>query len=99
MANGPYDPSVGRMNSTPAAIVTGASRGLGLALATGLRTAGWRVVVDGRDAAALAQAWPHEGAVPGDITDSWHRAALITEAERLGGVDLLVNNAGILGPS
>jgi NAD(P)-dependent dehydrogenase (short-subunit alcohol dehydrogenase family) len=97
MASGPVDPSVRTMNKT--AIVTGASRGLGLALATGLRDQGWRVVVDGRDAAALAQAWPYEGAIAGDITDSWHRAALITEADRLGGVDLLVNNAGILGPS
>jgi NAD(P)-dependent dehydrogenase (short-subunit alcohol dehydrogenase family) len=97
MAAGPFAPSVEDMDRT--AIVTGASRGLGLALATGLREAGWHVIVDARDASALGDAWPHDGAVPGDITDSWHRAALLAAAEQHGGVDLLVNNAGILGPS
>lgn len=85
------------------AIVTGASRGLGLALATGLAEAGWQVVVDARDAGALATAvgWvgPNATPVPGDVTDPDHRAALIEAADRLGGVDLLVHNAGILGPS
>ena len=93
------------------AIITGASRGLGLALATGLAGAGWRIVVDARGAGELSEAVNHiEGAdhteangpvvaVPGDITDAAHRSALIAEADRLGGADLLVNNAGILGPS
>src|SRR4051794_15364048 len=84
------------------AIITGASRGLGLALATGLSGAGWRLVVDARDAAALATATGGlDGvlAVPGDVTDPVHRVALVGAAERLGGPDLLVNNAGILGPS
>jgi NAD(P)-dependent dehydrogenase (short-subunit alcohol dehydrogenase family) len=87
----------------PVAIVTGASRGLGLALATGLAETGWRLVVDARDAAALTTAadriGPNATAVAGDVTDPAHRAALVAEAERLGGPDLLVNNAGILGPS
>jgi NAD(P)-dependent dehydrogenase (short-subunit alcohol dehydrogenase family) len=82
------------------AIITGASRGLGLALATGLAEAGWRVVVDGRSAPALAEAAEWIGgdclALPGDIRDPAHRAALV---EAAGPVDLLVNNAGILGPS
>lgn len=87
----------------PVAIVTGASRGLGHALATGLAEAGWRLVVDGRSAATLRAATAGLGsavtAIAGDVTESRHRAALVAEAERLGGPDLVVNNAGILGPS
>ncbi|GAA1844144.1 SDR family NAD(P)-dependent oxidoreductase [Asanoa iriomotensis] len=83
------------------AIITGASRGLGRALSGGLAQAGWNVVVDGRDGAALAAAGFGPGVVPvaGDVNDPAHRAALIDVADRYGGVDLLVNNAGILGPS
>jgi NAD(P)-dependent dehydrogenase (short-subunit alcohol dehydrogenase family) len=83
------------------AIITGASRGLGRALAAGLTGAGWDVVVDGRDARTLAAADLGDRAVrvPGDVTDPAHRAALVAAADRLGGADLLVNNAGILGPS
>jgi NAD(P)-dependent dehydrogenase (short-subunit alcohol dehydrogenase family) len=83
------------------AIVTGASRGLGRALTAGLAEANWRVVVDARDPAALADAWRGTDVVtvPGDVTDPAHRAALIAAADELGGVDLLVNNAGVLGPS
>lgn len=87
----------------PVAIITGASRGLGLALAAGLAEAGWRLVVDARDDDALATAaeWigPNATPVAGDVTDPAHRMALVAEAERLAGIDLLVNNAGILGPS
>lgn len=87
----------------PVAIITGASRGLGLALATGLSDAGWRLAIDARDPAALATARATLGsnvvAVPGDITDADHRAALIAAAHELGPLDLVVNNAGILGPS
>ncbi|HEY3754396.1 MAG TPA: SDR family oxidoreductase [Pseudonocardiaceae bacterium] len=85
------------------AIITGASRGLGRALATGLADAGWRLVLDARDSTALEATRAAIGdaaiAVPGDVTDPAHRAALIAAADRLGGPDLLVNNAGILGPS
>jgi len=85
------------------AIVTGASRGLGFALAEGLVDTGWRVVVDGRDVAAVRAAaqllGPSAVAVPGDVTDPAHRAALVAAAGDLGGADLVVNNAGILGPS
>jgi NAD(P)-dependent dehydrogenase (short-subunit alcohol dehydrogenase family) len=85
------------------AIVTGASRGLGRALAAGLVAAGWRVVVDARHAAALDRAvaglGPAAVAVPGDVGDARHRADLVAAAHRLGGPDLVVNNAGILGPS
>jgi NAD(P)-dependent dehydrogenase (short-subunit alcohol dehydrogenase family) len=85
------------------ALVTGASRGLGRALATALADGGWRLVVDGRDAARLteaASALPHPElvtAVPGDVADPQHRAALTRAVgPRL---DLLVNNASDLGPS
>src|SRR6266545_1931507 len=87
------------------AIVTGASRGLGHALAVGLAGSGWRLVIDGRDPQALAAAAdrlrPHTTvvALPGDVTDPEHRDALVAAADDLGGLDLLVNNAGILGPS
>jgi NAD(P)-dependent dehydrogenase (short-subunit alcohol dehydrogenase family) len=85
------------------AIVTGASRGLGLALTRTLVQAGWRVVVDARGGAELAEAVAPFGAaavpVPGDVTDPEHRAALLAAADRLGGLDLLINNAGTLGPS
>jgi NAD(P)-dependent dehydrogenase (short-subunit alcohol dehydrogenase family) len=80
----------------PVAIITGASRGLGFALATALAREGWRLVVDGRTLTAAPQGGI---AVPGDITDPAHRADLVAAADRLGGADLLVNNAGILGPS
>jgi NAD(P)-dependent dehydrogenase (short-subunit alcohol dehydrogenase family) len=82
------------------AIVTGASRGLGRALALALAERGWEVVVDGRSAEALAElasGRPRIHAVAGDVTDAWHRVALVTTAADLGGVDLLVNNAGVLG--
>jgi NAD(P)-dependent dehydrogenase (short-subunit alcohol dehydrogenase family) len=84
----------------PVAIITGASRGLGLALATGLAEAGWRLVVDARTPSDLTAAAEWIGGdlvtVPGDVRDPAHRAALLDAA---GAVDLLVNNAGILGPS
>jgi NAD(P)-dependent dehydrogenase (short-subunit alcohol dehydrogenase family) len=82
------------------AIVTGGSRGLGLALVRSLAAAGWHVVTDGRDAAALgvtAGGIPGVVAIPGDVTDAGHRAALVAAAG--GPIDLLVNNAGGLGPS
>jgi NAD(P)-dependent dehydrogenase (short-subunit alcohol dehydrogenase family) len=84
----------------PTAIVTGASRGLGLALTRALVERGWRVAVDARDAAALRDAWPDAPAdvlVAGDVTDADHRRALVDAAAPA--VDLVVNNASFLGPS
>ncbi len=81
------------------AIVTGGSRGLGLALVQALSAAGWSVVTDGRDGAALHAAVDGLAgvtAIPGDVTDPAHREALVAAA---GAVDLVVNNAGGLGPS
>jgi NAD(P)-dependent dehydrogenase (short-subunit alcohol dehydrogenase family) len=91
------------------AIVTGASRGLGRALARGLARRGWSLVLDARNGQALdvvhQEIWgllppgAHVVAVPGDVTDAEHRKALAGAAYALGGLDLLVSNAGILGPS
>jgi NAD(P)-dependent dehydrogenase (short-subunit alcohol dehydrogenase family) len=86
------------------AVITGASRGLGRALARGLVARGYRLVVDARDADALrgAMAGLPAGSVtvvPGDITDPAHRTALLEVAGSLGGPDLLINNAGALGTS
>jgi NAD(P)-dependent dehydrogenase (short-subunit alcohol dehydrogenase family) len=92
-----------RSADAPVAIVTGASRGLGLALARGLADTGWRLVVDARGADGLERARAdlarrtHVTALVGDVADPRHRAALVDAAgERL---DLLVNNAGVLGPT
>jgi NAD(P)-dependent dehydrogenase (short-subunit alcohol dehydrogenase family) len=88
--------------ASPTAIVTGASRGLGLALARSLAADGWALVLDGRDPVALhAAAEDLAQVVPiaGDITDEAHRADLATAAASLGGIDLVVLNAGTLGPS
>jgi NAD(P)-dependent dehydrogenase (short-subunit alcohol dehydrogenase family) len=95
---------VERRSAMGVAIITGGSRGLGLALAAGLADAGWRLVVDARGADDLAAAVKEVSsggvvAIPGDVTDPDHRLALVEAADRLGGLDLLVNNAGILGPS
>jgi NAD(P)-dependent dehydrogenase (short-subunit alcohol dehydrogenase family) len=84
----------------PVGIVTGASRGLGLALTRALAERGWRLVVDARGADALERAVAPLADVvpiPGDVADPAHRRALVEAAgER---IDLLVNNAGLLGPS
>jgi NAD(P)-dependent dehydrogenase (short-subunit alcohol dehydrogenase family) len=91
------------MNNSPVAVITGASRGLGLALARALRGAGYSLVIDGRDATALRTAAAGlDGpviALPGDIADPAHRAELRAAAAELGGPCLLVNNAGTLGAS
>ena len=84
----------------PNGIVTGASRGLGLALVQALSQRGWRLAVDARDREALAAAVGGlEGvvALAGDVSDPEHREALVGAAGEP--VDLLVNNASLLGPS
>jgi NAD(P)-dependent dehydrogenase (short-subunit alcohol dehydrogenase family) len=88
---------------TPTALLTGASRGLGRALASALSDRGWRLVVDGRDGRRLFDAAARFRrpdlvvAIEGDVTDPLHRAAL---AAAVGPrLDLLVNNASDLGPS
>jgi NAD(P)-dependent dehydrogenase (short-subunit alcohol dehydrogenase family) len=85
-------------------MVTGASRGLGRALAAGLAREGYDLIIDARDAAALEAvagqiraAGGQVTAVAGDVTDPAHRAALLAACP--GRLDLLVNNAGTLGAS
>jgi NAD(P)-dependent dehydrogenase (short-subunit alcohol dehydrogenase family) len=82
----------------PTAIVTGASRGLGLVLARALAERSWKLVIDAREEAPLRAAAEELGAIaiPGDVADAVHREALVAAA---GPVDLLVNNASMLGPS
>jgi NAD(P)-dependent dehydrogenase (short-subunit alcohol dehydrogenase family) len=97
------------------AIVTGASRGLGLALSRALVERGWRLVIDARGATALAEAREELAAtapdaasaapagrslvvaVAGDVGDDRHREELVAAAGDR--IDLVVNNASVLGPS
>jgi len=87
----------------PLAIITGASRGLGLALARALAERGWALVLDARGAGDLERVARELGAVtevaavPGDVADEQHRHALIEAAGDQ--LDLLINNASTLGPS
>ncbi|HEX5290520.1 MAG TPA: SDR family oxidoreductase [Streptosporangiaceae bacterium] len=83
----------------PTALITGASKGLGRALAGALAARGWRLVADARAPGPLAADLPDAVVVPGDVTEPAHRAALAAAVGRLGRLDLLVNNASDLGPS
>ena len=87
------------------ALITGASRGLGLALARRLANDGWNLIIDARGAGDLEAARAELTkttsvvAISGDVTDPDHRQALAAAAREAGGIDALVNNASILGPS
>jgi len=87
------------------ALITGASRGLGLALATALARAGWSLILDARAPEPLVavrealSSLTTVYALPGDVADPAHRRALAALAGRLGGLDAVVNNASSLGPS
>lgn len=97
-----HDP-VPDLATPPVAVVTGISRGFGLALTRALTDRGWHVVGDARDGrrlAAAVAALPHPEAVRavvGDVADPEHRRRLAAAVD--GRLDLLVNNASILGPS
>jgi NAD(P)-dependent dehydrogenase (short-subunit alcohol dehydrogenase family) len=86
----------------PVALVTGASRGLGRATARALAGRSWSVITDARRSAGLADTtrdFPRVVAISGDVTDPGHRADLVAAVERLGQLDVLINNASALGPS
>jgi NAD(P)-dependent dehydrogenase (short-subunit alcohol dehydrogenase family) len=84
----------------PVAIVTGASRGLGLALTRALVDRGWRVIADARGRTELERVWAgtwNVVPVAGDVADARHRLSLVETAGNE--LDLVVNNASALGPS
>ena len=87
------------------ALITGASRGLGLALARQLAERGWGLIIDARGKKTLEKiqdelsAQTKVIAISGDVTSESHRKKLFKAAQELGGLDALVNNASFLGPS
>ncbi|MEV8394368.1 SDR family NAD(P)-dependent oxidoreductase [Streptomyces sp. NPDC057539] len=88
----------------PVAIITGASKGLGRALADALARRGWDLVLDARTprvldgtAAEVSAHGTRVTAISGDVTDAGHRAELVAAAAELGALDLVVSNASALG--
>lgn len=93
------------MDIMPVAVITGASKGLGRALASALAQQGWDLVLGARTGSVLEESARRIGAaqgtrvvaVVGDVTDAGHRKELLATARELGGLDLLVSNASALG--
>ena len=93
------------MNTSHTVLITGASRGLGRALARGLAHRGWNLILTARDPANLRAVRDelaeitHVAAIAGDVTDPHHRQVLAILARGHAGLDAIINNAGALGPS
>jgi NAD(P)-dependent dehydrogenase (short-subunit alcohol dehydrogenase family) len=93
------------LSTKRAALITGASRGLGLALARRLATDGWTLIIDARGEEGLEAARAELAtltdvtAIAGNVMDPEHRKELAGAAKDIGGLDALVNNASVLGPS
>jgi len=91
--------------TTRAALITGASRGLGRGLARQLAKSGWALILDARSDSALEAIRAELAgltqivAISGDVTDPTHRAKLAEAAKSVGGLDVVINNASCLGPS
>lgn len=88
------------------ALITGASRGLGKVIAGFLAAQNVDLILTARGAetlsATVAELQPYGGhlvALPGDISDGAHQQALAAAVAQRGRLDLLINNASILGPS
>jgi NAD(P)-dependent dehydrogenase (short-subunit alcohol dehydrogenase family) len=90
--------------NTKTALVTGGNKGIGYEIAAGLARRGFRVGIGARDAGrreVAVQKLQAEGldvfGVPLDVTDDASVAAAAAQLEERGGLDVLVNNAGITG--
>jgi NAD(P)-dependent dehydrogenase (short-subunit alcohol dehydrogenase family) len=100
-----HDPEHAKEQHMSVAVITGSSRGLGLALTSALNRRSWDIVVDARHPSELREATEQVRgpgrlvAVAGDVTDPSHVRELAAAAEDLGGADLLVNNASTIGAS
>src|SRR5213594_1088760 len=89
-----------------AALITGASRGLGYTVAEFLARQRWTLILTARHEGPLLEAVKHLQAtgtsitaVPGDVAHDQHRRDLVAAVRRIGRLDLLFNNASELGAS
>ncbi len=89
------------MSENRTALITGASAGFGRAVALALAQRGWELIITARGPEALERVRAATGAtaVPGDVADPAHRAALAAVLTGLDRLDLVLNNASALGPS